>query len=211
MPKTVSKGSLGACEAAFRLLSACYYQPSLQWTDASLFPNLRAVLGPLSPEAAATAKEMSAAWDEADVELLTVDYARLFVGPMSLQAPPYGSVYLEPDKKVMGASTIKVLQFYREAGVELDDDFPEMPDHIAVELEFVSYLLQRAAASDQDADCELWLDRGRYFVDHFLGPWYGRFCADIRANTDNRFYTALAQCTELLLNRGLPASLASCA
>jgi TorA maturation chaperone TorD len=198
------RNDLADREAAYRLLSACYYQPGADWDEADLFSHLSGFLDAISPEASAAARRMSVAWGESDPAELTVDYARLFVGPMALQSPPYGSVYLDIDHKVMGASTVEVLRFYREAGLNMDDDFSEMPDHIAVELEFVSYLLQRAAASDNDKDLELWLDRGRYFVDTFLGPWYGRLCAGIRSNTDNRFYAALADCTELLVSRGLP-------
>jgi TorA maturation chaperone TorD len=193
-------------EAAYRLLSACYYQPSSAWSEADLFTQLAGVLKVISPEASAAALRMDEAWQKCDLEKLTVDYARLLVGPMALQAPPYGSVYLDGDKQVMGASTVQVLQFYREAGLDLDADFTEMPDHIAVELEFVSYLLQKAAASENGADLKPWLERGTHFLAGFLTPWCGQFCAALRSNADNPFYAALADCTDLLVSQG-PANL----
>ena len=193
-------------EAAYRLLSVCYYQPSAAWDVANFFPNLIGTLETISPEASVSAKLMAVARGESNQEELAVDYARLFVGPMALQAPPYGSVYLDIGNKVMGASTAEVLKFYREAGLAIDQDFTEMPDHIAVELEFVSYLLQQALASDDDAEIKLWLDRGSHFMDTFLGRWYVQLCEAVRSNTDNAFYIALADCTYLLLSQDLPTS-----
>lgn len=193
-------------EAAFRLLSACYYQPCAQWDEAQLFPQLCTLLESVAPQACDAAGRMAAAWSACDPEELAVDHARLFVGPMALQAPPYGSLYLEAEKKVMGASTVEVLRFYREVGLEMDLEFSELPDHIAVELECVSYLLQRAAASENEAEYELWLGRGRYFLDTFLAPWCGQLCAALRANADNPFYVALADCTELLVAQGTGVS-----
>jgi TorA maturation chaperone TorD len=190
-------------EAAYRLLSACYYQPSSAWSEADLFAQLAGVLKAISPEASAAALRMDEAWQGCDLENITVDYARLLVGPMALQAPPYGSVYLDGDKQVMGASTVAVLQFYREAGLDLDADFTEMPDHIAVELEFVSYLLQKAAASETGADLRSWIERCTNFLAGFLTPWCGQFCAALRSNSENPFYAALADCTELLTSQRL--------
>jgi TorA maturation chaperone TorD len=206
MPIARLKQDLTQREAAYRLLSACYYQPSVAWDEANLFATLTTILEAVSPEASQSARRMSDAWEQENLEELNVHYARLFVGPLSLQAPPYGSVYLDADHKVMGASTLEVRRYYREAGLEMDADFAELPDHIAVELEFISYLLQRAVASDNDADLKLWLERGHHFLDTFLGPWYRRLCAEIRANSADGFYTPLAECTELLVSQGLPAS-----
>ncbi|MFN2356106.1 MAG: molecular chaperone, partial [Desulfopila sp.] len=69
---------------------------------------------------------------------LLVEYARLFVGPFELLAPPYGSVYLETGRRLMGDSTIAVQHMYTNAGLTLD--VQEAPDHIALELEFMHYL-----------------------------------------------------------------------
>jgi TorA maturation chaperone TorD len=198
------KTGLVSREAAYRLLSACYYQPCPEWNQSQLLSNLVSLSAAVSPQMAAAAQIMSDAWNVADVDELTVEYARLFVGPLVLQAPPYGSVYLEHDKQVMGASTLAVMQFYRAAGLSMDAEFTEMPDHIAVELEFVSYLLQRAAAEDNQADIMQWLDQADSFRGRFLGPWYRRFCAAIRSNSDHPFYQALADTTDLLISAPLP-------
>ncbi len=204
MPNSELKKQLADQEAAYRLLSACYYQPDPQWNQAGLISNLTLLCTGISTQLATAARTMCEAWSGSDMDELTVEYARLFVGPMSLQAPPYGSVYLEHDRRVMGESTQAVLQFYRESGLVMDAEFTEMPDHIAVELEFVSYCLQKAASSDDQAEVSLWLDRAVNFRERFLGHWSDRFCEALRANSDSPFYQALADVTELVIATTLP-------
>lgn len=76
-------------------------------------------------------------------EELAVEYARLFVGPFGLRAPPYGSVYLDNQRSVMGPSTMETIRCYEDEGLARDDEFNELPDHIVVELEFMYYLSYR--------------------------------------------------------------------
>ncbi|MBW1770891.1 MAG: molecular chaperone TorD family protein [Deltaproteobacteria bacterium] len=80
-----------------------------------------------------------------EIDDLCVDFARLFVGPYALLAPPYGSVYLDGERKVMGDSTMDVCMRYAEVGLQLADHFKEVPDHIAAELEFIYFLILKEA------------------------------------------------------------------
>lgn len=191
-------------EAAYRLLSACLYQPSAEWGEANLFGNLKRALLVVAPPVAGRADAMEESFRTLGETELAVVYARLFVGPFSLGAPPYGSYYLEPEKRVMGETTSAVLDFYREAGLSLDEEFTEMPDHMAVELEFLSYLLQRALAAMAEGDGAAfgdWTEKRKSFVERFFVGWYGEFCAAIRHSEDNPFYVALADCLEAVLQR----------
>ena len=91
---------------------------------------------------------------------LLVDYTRLFLGPVDTLAKPYGSVWLGGDAPLMQDSTMAVLQLYEEAGFEIDEDFRELPDHIAAELEFLYLLLFREAeARAQDTQTRAGLAR----------------------------------------------------
>jgi len=205
MSITELKNKLAGREAAYRLLSVCYYQPCAEWNQAKLLPNLVSLCTGISLPAGKAAECMSETWNSSVLEELTVEYARLFVGPMSLQAPPYGSVYLEHDRQVMGESTMAVIQFYRDSGLNMDAEFTDMPDHIAVELEFVSYCLQQAVSANNQAEVTFWLDRANHFRDRFLMQWYSKFCAAIRSNSDSPFYQALADVTELVIATPLPS------
>jgi putative dimethyl sulfoxide reductase chaperone len=208
MPISEFLKQLANREAAYRLLSACCYQPAAEWNEEQLMQNLELVCSQISPQAAAAARNMHEAWIRSDIEELTVEYARLFVGPMALQAPPYGSYYLEHGKQVMGESTQAVLQFYRRSGLRMDADFTEMPDHIAVELEFVSYCLQKAVSADDQAVTLQWVDTAGSFLGQFLGKWYIQFCEKLRENSESPFYQALAELTELVVATPLPENAA---
>ena len=76
-----------------------------------------------------------------DLEKLQVDFSRLFIGPYRLLAPPYGSIYLEKDYKVMENSTVDVRERYRQAGLDISAKFKDAPDHVAAELEFMYFLI----------------------------------------------------------------------
>lgn len=97
----------------------------------------------------------------------------------------------------MGNSTMEVLRLFEEAGLVMDKDFKELPDHIAVELEFMYCLIYKEAEALEKSETEKAFDfkerRGKFF-NHFLSPWIPGFCQKIRESTDNLFYTALANC-----------------
>jgi len=190
-------------EISYRLLSASLYQPSSEWGEADLFGHLRQALQTVAPSVAERVDDMEGSLKELGETELAVVYSRLFVGPFSLEAPPYGSFYLEPEKKVMGETTVAVRNFYLQAGLVLDENFEELPDHMAVELEFLSYLLQRAAAAAGDApeSAAYWINLRRDFIRMYLGGWYAAFCAAIRTATDNPFYRAHADCLEAVIGR----------
>jgi len=183
----------GAC---FRLLSACLYEPEKDlFLEQSVCDNLSHLLSSISPEAAKHAQAMADELAKQDQQQLALDHAALFIGPFELQAPPYGSVYLEKKREVMGATTLEVLKFYQDAGLQVEEREPA--DHIAIELEFMSHLHGRETAALQDNSAE---EANRYanlrekFFSTCLNPWVAEFCRTVRDGTDSAFYQALADC-----------------
>lgn len=168
----------------YRLLSALYYQPSIEMKP--LLVNLKEWVELIFPVAVADVILMQEYLEgqEEDITKLLVDYARLFVGPFSVIAPPYGSVYLEKERKVMGDTTLAVRGFYQEAGLELGADQRDLPDHIAIELEFLYYLLF------QGYD-ELY----KRFLQEHLGNWVRNFGEVVEMNAKTEFYRCLARIT----------------
>ncbi len=110
-----------------------------------------------------------------DIESLKVDFSKLFVGPYHLLAPPYGSVYLE-DGKLMGNSTMDVRNWYSNEGLEIT--LREVPDHIAIELEFMYLLISREIEAVDNSDSEKaisYLEKQRAFLEIHLGEWVSAF------------------------------------
>ena len=185
-------------EDVYRLLAACYYPPSKGLIEESCCATLAALLEPVAPDAAKYANDAAVAGSNSSLDSLAVEHARLFIGPFQLVAPPYGSIYLDDAKTVMGDSTARVAAFYLACGLHLVDDFHELPDHFAVELEFMSYLAfkQREAevAGDKEEVARI-LCLQREFLDRFLMPWLEPFIRAIITDGEAPFYQAIAQCT----------------
>lgn len=130
-----------------------------------------------------------------DFEVLKIEQAKLFVGPFELLAPPYGSIYIDGQRRIMGDSTIKVLEAYGDAGLKLSDEFKQPPDHIITELEFMYYLIARYLETRNDQ----WLTMKDSFHDEFLKPWLRDFTDRIERNSQSQFYNGLAKLTHELV------------
>ena len=183
----------------FKLLSACFYEPDKDlFLQEGLCQNLASLLAACGlTDAALSAEKMRRALVEKSSEEMAVDFARLFVGPFELVAPPYGSVYLEKNRRLMGDSTMAVHKIYQEAGLSLE--VKEAPDHIALELEFMHYLClceAEAATKDNEEQVHKVAVMQAGFMQNYLGPWIRDFCGNIRTGADHGFYTHLADCLE---------------
>ena len=196
-------------EHCFRLLSTCFYEPQKElFIKENLFGNLTEYLQPVCLDAAAFSGDMEKSIHKYTDEDLRVEYAKLFAGPFELLAPPYGSVYLDDGRRVMGDSTMEVIAMYENEGLARSDEFKDLPDHIAVEMEFVSYMIykEREAMEKSDLDtARKYVDKQEAFLNAFVRPWVPQFCEKIKESTDNGFYTALADCVSaFVLNHSLP-------
>lgn len=182
---------------SFRLMAACFYQPQREIFQKGLLHNLAESLKELSPDSADYAKEMIKLLQAYSDEELLVDYSRLFVGPAELLAAPYGSVYLEKERRLMGDSTMAAIDFYKSRGLVMDADFKEVPDHIAVELEFMYYLvfkeIEAIEAKNMDAATAA-LESQEIFMNSFLRPWADKFANKMAEGAETGFYKALAGC-----------------
>ncbi len=190
-------------EDSFRLLSVCFYEPQKDiFIEEKLFQNLTEGLSNICPEAAVFSSAMEESLNKYSDEELNIEYAKLFVGPFELLAPPYGSVYLDQGERVMGDSTMAVIDIYQREGLAKSDDFKDLPDHIAVEMEFMSYLLYKERAALESADEEssvIYRNRHESFLNTFIRPWISPFCKRIKKGTNNDFYTSLADCASAFI------------
>lgn len=110
-------------------------------------------------------------------EELLVEYSRMF-----LQPPREATlnVCYPLDGAMMGGTVSEIEAFYRNYGVERGDHFKDLPDHVSVQLEFVSYLYGRAAAELENGktDTEAELAAG-HFLYEFVSRWIPHFEAGI--------------------------------
>ncbi len=193
-----------AHEDLCRLVAACYYEPEPAFADEGLFDNLLAAAQRLDQSLVPHAQAMSEAFRTTDPQRLLLDYTRLFLGPVDILAKPYGSVWLDREKDLMNESTLSVLELYQEADFDMDEEFRELPDHIAAELEFLYLLFFReneAVRTGDSAGLEHAASLRRRFLDQHLARWIGPFTAAMRTNAQTDFYRQLADLTEKLVRR----------
>jgi TorA maturation chaperone TorD len=127
---------------------------------------------------------------------LKAEYTVLFIGPGKLPAPPWESVYTTGEQVIFQRSTLEIRNFYRWQGL-IPELYPKVADdHIALELDFLRLLGQRALEAQQagdDAACKEALAASVEFLDEHLLKWVGFFAEALNASGKGSFYPLAAQ------------------
>jgi len=122
-----------------------------------------------------------------DLVELQSQYVRLFINDVpEVPCPPYGSIYISG--LCMGETTVAVRNIYRKYGFEAQD----IPDHIAVELEFLHYLELYGKHEEMEmADFA-------FLLDH-IKSWTPGFLEKVEKHDRSGFYSSIAQATRKML------------
>ncbi|MEC1718930.1 TorD/DmsD family molecular chaperone [Schinkia azotoformans] len=169
-------------EVIYQILSSLFYKP----TEDSLqsLEILQEIFFETDQDLYLLASTLLKESKKKNIDSLTLDFGRLFVGSSRPLASPYASIYLEGKWEVMGQSTIDTLQYYKEAGLEIKEGFHELPDHIAVELEFIYYLIYKYL---EEKD-EKYLLSQQKFVEKILNKWVPSFTKLIKEHAETDYY-----------------------
>ena len=128
-----------------------------------------------------------------ELEDLLWEYTRLFIGPYKLPCPPWESVYTSSKKLMVQEAYDEVRDFYKELGLTVND--PDiMPDHIGVELNFISVLFEKM--NDESERRLYYMDIANRFIDEHLMKWVPQFTQDMENAANSSFYKTLAQVTK---------------
>jgi len=184
----------------YRFFSRCFSYPDMDllklFEGDILTEYLEAwrVLGlDASEETAKVTGWLESAGPEAALSQLQLEYTRIFVNAFpSIPTPPYSSVYLGKDRLVWGPSTAQAARLYEAAGLYPSADFAEIPDHIAAEVEFVSYLIleQQKPGQEGVTSRELASIEKQFLTDHFF-KWIPQFLNRVAENTTTVFYSGI--------------------
>lgn len=140
-----------------------------------------------------TERRPSLAW-------LQPQFVRLF--QVSLDSPvchPYESFYLDPERRSIGWIAIGLAKEYATEGLALSPTFRDMPDHIAVEMEFMAFLCGREAEAwelGEEQERSRILERERAFLEAHLGRWLPVFARWVIAADPGGFYAAVAEAAD---------------
>ncbi len=187
-----------AREDMCRFLAACYYEPTEDYREERLFDSLLAAAGQIHPGLAGHARQLAAEFAGQDLQTLLIDYTRLFLGPVQALAMPYGSRWQTGEAALMQESTVAVLDIYQEGGFEVGEDFHDLPDHVAVELEFLYLLIfnqNEAHRSGEQNVLSANQALERRFLREHLGAWIDSFTEAVESGAETAFYRELAALT----------------
>jgi len=118
---------------------------------------------------------------------LRFDYAELFLNAGSNPCFPYASCYFNNEPLVMQEPVFTLRESLHRAGAQKRTDYPDLDDHIAVELEFMRFLLEKSAT---DPQALAW--SASFFTEQLSG-WATRFAESLTAGARSDFYRALGQ------------------
>ncbi|BFU61140.1 MULTISPECIES: Tat proofreading chaperone DmsD [Rodentibacter] len=120
---------------------------------------------------------------------LSEQYQRLFIGPNELPAPPWGSVYLDPECVIFGNSLLALRDFLRRHQIIFQAQQDEPEDHIGLMFMLAAYLAENRP--------HLVIE---FLCDHFL-TWALHFLAQLNQAENVPFYQGLAILAEHTLQR----------
>lgn len=125
------------------------------------------------------------------LNILAEEYAALFILPGG--ANPTESVARAG--LYMQTYASQALKFYKKCGFVLPDDFKGFPDHIGIELEFMSRLSENEAAayeSKTEDEAKKWIELQKRFLEEHLSKWAVDFAKNVAAYARQTFYKEMA-------------------
>ncbi len=138
---------------------------------------------------------------EQQAEMLSVEYARLFLAPKRL-ASPYESLQLD-ERKLWGKSTVEVNKIYKKFGFALDEGFKDPPDHLSAELSFLAQLTQlegKYITSELTEEQEGVLEVKKFFFKDHILKWFSRFKDEVNQNSELSYYREIVNFLGLILD-----------
>lgn len=144
-----------------------------------LVPDLREIASEMERDHVATL-------DALEVALKAIpDHQALLLGYSSLFFAPPIKVYLNAglylDGALMEAHTMGMQEIYARNGMARKDEFKDMPDHLAIQLEFLAVLFARIAESEDESERDGLFRTARDFMRHFVSPWMPRLAQETAA------------------------------
>lgn len=122
------------------------------------------------------------------------DYTRMFFSSKPRLAYLFESVYREG--KLLQESTVEIAGLYRDAGLVLNEDFRLPPDHIAVELEFLSFLFFKQMEGMKEGKKEV-MEYARELqdavIERHLRPFALNIAERVAKHAGTPFYRTVAQ------------------
>lgn len=146
-----------------------------------------------------SAEVLSRKADSLGEDMLNREYTKLFLVPGPAQLHPYESMYTVNNTGLMARTADDVLRRYHEDGLTVSETARELPDHVALECEYLAHLSQRqlsALAADRADAAGVLSRRSGDFLRQHLGAWGIEFAKDVCSLAATDFYRGLGRLAE---------------
>ncbi|MDO8445983.1 MAG: molecular chaperone TorD family protein [Deltaproteobacteria bacterium] len=121
------------------------------------------------------------------IDELAVEFASLFLISPGRLLSPYESVQAGKEGQLGGEASSKTLFFYKKAGFTIHERISLLPDHFAIELEFMGHLCERGDAAN-GAPASNSRELQARFIKLHLANWYRPFLNRVEAAAGHPFY-----------------------
>jgi TorA maturation chaperone TorD len=192
-----------AFHAAYRVLASLFLppEPDRLATLVVAVPELRTILWPLSNLQCGRALDRILSrvedLDDDGLERLRADHAVLFLsGSRDHAVQPYESWHVGAGDYEQPSVSASLSTRYREAGLVVGLA-GELPDHIAVELEFCAYLCHEEGDAEEDAVDRWRRERRRFLLEHPL-RWLDSLQGALRASMWDTPYAEFARAARMV-------------
>ncbi|MBW2607039.1 MAG: molecular chaperone TorD family protein [Deltaproteobacteria bacterium] len=128
-------------------------------------------------------------------------YVRLFVNSKEgITTPLYQSCYEFENAPMMGESAVKMNKRFKSKGLSMENRVHEPPDHLAIELEYLFFLLQESSVGLNNNLDKFVSNEAASFATETMLPWVIVFNQRLKSITDDcRFYSLASGILILLL------------
>jgi TorA maturation chaperone TorD len=192
-----------------RILGALFYSPPQSETARQLWPLLPQITEyfpwPDQVEIAQYCQQLH----NINPEALEYDFSILFEGQGEMPAPPWGSVYLDKENCLMGASTLRYREFLTGLGLVSQSAIREPEDQFGLMLLAWVYLLEQDStkqhpskqySAKQHSSKQPPSEAATVLLTEHLLPWAYRYLEFVKnAQTEHQVYPILAVICESYL------------
>ena len=135
------------------------------------------------------------------LEKLQTDYTQLFISP-GKHIALNEAVYTEETSRFWGDVTVEIKKLIDAFGLELDENWTRMPDHISVEFELMQKLweakIRASETNDEKVVEQCTAAIGNLFEGHIL-RWVPRVCAQVIERSQTSCYKAVGTWTKMFI------------
>lgn len=119
------------------------------------------------------------------------DYTYLFIGASSPLASPYESSYYRKESRLMDKPARDHIKLMIKWGLELEEDFNDLPDHIVSKLSIISVLLEHKE-NVEEVELKREIDKDIENITKDL-TWIEKFVEKIEKNEEGKFYSKIGK------------------